>query len=86
MSSTDVGTARAVARDIIRQVVGNDDFASRLRREPRETLLGAGLPDWAIDDFVAHDLGLDSDVEGYSMDRCAVTSLLWVEGDGVDPQ
>lgn len=86
MSAADIGNARNMARDMIRQVVQDDEFASRLREDPRGTLVATGFPDWAVDDFVAYDLGLASEVEGYSLDRCAVTSLLWVDSDGTDVQ
>lgn len=86
MNTQDAGDARAIARTVIQRVVGDSAFAESLRSDPRTTLLHAGFPDWAADDFVAHDLGLEADVAGYSMERCAVTSLLWIDGDGVDAQ
>lgn len=88
MSAGDIGTARNMARDIIRQVVQDEAFAERLRNDPRATLLGAGFPDWAIDDFMAYDLGLEEEVSGYQMDRCAVSvsGLLGVDSDGLDSQ
>lgn len=88
MSTSDIGTARNMARDIIRQVVQDAAFAERLRNDPRATLLDAGFPDWAIDDFMAYDLGLEDDVSGYQMDRCAisVSGLLGVDSDGTDAQ
>jgi hypothetical protein len=75
-----------MARQIIRQVVQDASFAETIRHDPRKTLLDAGFPEWAVEDFIANDLGLESDVQGYSMDRCAVTSLIWIDGDGMDPQ
>lgn len=86
MTSRDVSTARSLARTVIQRVVNDAAFGDSLRRDPRATLLDAGFPDWALDDFVTHDLGLDGDVSGYSLDRCAVTSLLWMDDDGMDPQ
>lgn len=86
MNTQDARDARAIARTVIQRVVGDAAFAESLRNDPRTTLISEGFPAWAVDDFVAHDLGLASDVEGYSMDRCAVTSLLWIDSDGMDPQ
>lgn len=83
METRDIASARGNARAIIQRIVQDPGFADQLRADPRATLLAAGFPDWAVDDFIANDLGLQSDVQGYSLDRCAVTSLLWLDDDGV---
>jgi hypothetical protein len=36
----------------------------------------AGLVDWAMEDIVAHDLGLGPQVEGYMVDDSSVTGPL----------
>lgn len=86
MTDLDIAGARSSARSIVRRLVGEPAFAEHLRANPHATLLDAGLPDWAVDDFVTHDLGIEPDVSGYALSECRVTSLLWVEGDGVDAQ
>lgn len=83
MSIQHIEEARSIARTIIQRIVHEREFTEQLRNDPHATLLGAGFPDWAVDDFIANDLGLESDVQGYSLDRCAVTSLLWLDDDGV---
>lgn len=83
METRDIASARASAREIIQRIVQDATFANHLRRDPRAALLSTGFPDWAVDDFIANDLGLEADVTGYSIDRCTVTSLIWIDEDGI---
>lgn len=84
MTAQRTDEARAIARTVIQRVVHNPAYAAHLRADPRATLLNAGLPDWAVDDFMIYDLGIEPDVSGYVLEGCAVTSLLsWSDEDGL---
>jgi hypothetical protein len=82
MTTRDIGAARVAARDIIRRIVGDEAFANQVRDDPHATLLAAGFPEWALDDFVTHDLGIEPEVDGYLMSECSVTGVLWIDEDG----
>lgn len=84
MTAQRTDEARAIARTVIQRVVQDTAYAAHLRADPRATLLNAGLPEWAVDDFMIHDLGLEPEVSGYMLEGCAVTSLLsWSDEDGL---
>jgi hypothetical protein len=84
MDMHDIASARESARLIIQRVMQDEGFAGQLRQDPRGTLKGTGFPEWALDDFVTHDLGIEPDVAGYAMVECGVTILLGVDGDGLE--
>lgn len=83
MTVQHIDEARAIIRAIIQRVVQDPGFAEHLRDDPRGASLAAGVPEWAVDDFIKVDLGLGPDVSGYAVDRCAVTSFLWIDEDGI---
>lgn len=83
METRDVASARESAKAIIQRLVQDTGFAEHLRASPHATLLDAGLPDWAVDDFMTHDLGIEPEVAGYAVNNCSVTLLLGTDEDGI---
>jgi hypothetical protein len=55
---------RQLAGGILQRAQEDDSFANQLRTDPRATLIAAGLPESAVDDFIT-EMQLDSDVSGY---------------------
>jgi hypothetical protein len=82
METRDIASARGNARAVIQRIVQDPGFADQLRADPRSTLLAGGFPNWAIDDFLTHDLGIEPEVAGYALHNCSVTTLLGIDEDG----
>lgn len=83
MADPGVSDARMIARKIIQRIVADPAFADELRSNPYETVRAAGVPEWAVNEFVVHDLGIEPDVAGYAMADCALSSFLWIDEDGI---
>jgi hypothetical protein len=66
---------REAARNIIRRVIDDPEYAGRLRSDPRAACVAAGVPEAAVDEFLANDLGIEAEVSGYL--ACYVTGALW---------
>jgi hypothetical protein len=58
METRDIASAHGSAEAIIQRMVKDAIFAKRLRSDPRSTLVDAGLALEAVDDVIAHDLGM----------------------------
>lgn len=65
---------REAARNIIRRVIDEPGFTEQLRADPRAACVAAGVPEAAVDEFLANDLGIEADVSGYM--HCYVTGYL----------
>lgn len=83
MTTRRIDEARAIARTVIQRIVQDPVFAGQLRTDPRATLLATGFPEWALDDFVTYDLGIEPDVAGYVAGECQVTVVLGIDRDGI---
>lgn len=66
---------REAAKGIIQRAINDAAFAEQLRADPHTTVLEAGVPEAAVDDFITYDLGIEPDVSGYI--GCYVTGCLW---------
>lgn len=70
MSAQGIREARAIAKAVIQRVVRDAAFAQELRTRPRATLIKAGMAEWALDDFIASDLGMEPEASGHLSAAC----------------
>lgn len=70
MTAQPIEEARAIARAVIQRVVRDAAFADALRIRPRATLIAAGMAEWALDDFIANDLGMEPERSGHLAAAC----------------
>jgi hypothetical protein len=63
---------------IAQRAAGDPAFMERLRNDPEETLLEAGLPEKAVGDYI-REAGLTAEVGGYILEEldipCALSIL-----------
>lgn len=70
MTAQPIEEARAIARTVIQRVVRDEEFAEELRARPRATLIAEGMAEWALDDFIANDLGMKPEASGHLAAPC----------------
>jgi hypothetical protein len=73
MSTQDQTQLHQTAKGIVQRAINDPAFAEQLRSDPRTTLLGAGMPESAVDDFITNDLGMEAEVAGYG--QCSMTCI-----------
>lgn len=78
MSSSYSDRIRQKAAQIAERAASDPAFMERLRNDPEETLLEAGLPEKAVGDYI-REAGLTAEVGGYILEEldipCALSIL-----------
>jgi hypothetical protein len=69
--------ARAKARELAEKLRSEPGFRKQVESDPAGALTGAGLPEYAVTDFL-NDTGIQADVSGYARctESCLITCLV----------
>ena len=70
MSTSNPEEIRAKAREIVHRMKSDSSFAAQVGQDPHATLVAAGLPAQAVEDFTI-EAAKSGEVQGYR--GCAVT-------------
>jgi len=70
MSLTNPEDIRAKAREIVNRMKSDSGFAAQVDQDPKGTLVAAGLPAQAVEDFTI-EAAKSGEVQGYR--GCAIT-------------
>lgn len=81
MSSSHQERVRQKALEIAERASRDPAFMERLRNDPEETLLEAGLPEMAVGDYI-REAGLTAEVGGYILEELDIPCVITV----VQPQ
>jgi hypothetical protein len=81
MTAQRIDEVRAIARSVVQRAVRDAAFAAELRNRPRATLVAAGMAEWALDDFIANDLGIAPEAAGHLAAPCVSVTCNLVSCD-----
>jgi hypothetical protein len=76
----DLTSLREAAKGIVQRAREDAAFAAHLRADPHATLIAAGLPEPAVDDFMS-EVGMEPDVTGFMNRECTYSCLITDTGD-----